>query len=181
MSESILADVQPAPQEKDKNGEVFTLTSNISDEHKAEIYDISTVDPVLAKKIHLINNALDEIGMTPFHWKLFFLNGFGYAVDSVSRLLLYFGPILISIFGKLLIVCQSISQPAVTQEYGQPSKYIKGVNLASQIGLLVGAVVWGFSADIIGRRLAFNTSLFICAIFVLIGGAMPNYISFAAM
>lgn len=31
----------------------------------------------------LANSALDEIGMTGFQWKLFYLNGFGYAVDSV--------------------------------------------------------------------------------------------------
>jgi MFS family permease len=69
----------------------------------------------------------------------------------------------------------------VTQEFGNPSKHIAGVALASQIGLLVGAAVWGFSADIIGRKLAFNSSLFICATFVLIAGGMPNYISFCAM
>lgn len=79
------------------------------------------------------------------------------------------------------MVCQSIAQPAVVQEFGNPSKYIAGVSLASQIGLLVGAAFWGFSADIIGRRTAFNSSLFICAFFVLIAGAMPNYISFCAM
>lgn len=128
-----------------------------------EVFDQSAVDPALAKKMALVNNAIDEIGMTPFQWKLFFLNGFGYAVDS------------------LLIVCQSIAQPAVDQEYGRPTAKIAGVALASQVGLLVGAAVWGFTADIIGRKLAFNTSLFICAIFVLIGGAMPNYISFATM
>ncbi|KAH8807724.1 major facilitator superfamily domain-containing protein [Xylogone sp. PMI_703] len=111
----------------------------------------------------LINNAVDEIGMTPFHWKLFFLNGFGYTVDS------------------LLVVCQSIAQPAVEAEFGNPSKHIKGVALASQVGLLTGAMLWGFSGDIIGRRLAFNTSLFSCAIFVLIGGAMPSYVSFCAI
>jgi MFS family permease len=82
---------------------------------------------------------------------------------------------------QLLVVCQSIAQPAVAQEFGNPSKHIAGVALASQVGLLVGAALWGFSADIIGRRLAFNTSLFICAAFVLIAGAMPNYISFSAM
>ena len=53
--------------------------------------------------------------------------------------------------------------------------------LASQIGLLVGAAVWGFSADVIGRKLAFNSSLFICTIFVLIAGGMPNFVSFCAM
>ena len=83
--------------------------------------------------------------------------------------------------GKLLVVCQSIAQPAVTQEYGSPTAKIAGISLASQIGLLIGAAFWGFSADIIGRRIAFNTSLFVCALFVVIAGGMPNYISFATM
>lgn len=49
-----------------------------------EVYDSSRVDPILARKMALVNAAIDEIGMTPFQWKLFFFNGFGYAVDSVS-------------------------------------------------------------------------------------------------
>lgn len=49
------------------------------------------------------------------------------------------------------------------------------------MGLLIGAAFWGYSADIIGRRIAFNTGFFICALFVIIAGGMPNYISFAAM
>ncbi|KAH7090421.1 putative sugar transporter [Paraphoma chrysanthemicola] len=128
-----------------------------------EVYDSSSVDPILAKKMALINSAIDEIGMTPWQWKLFFFNGFGYAVDS------------------LLIVCNAIAQPAVDREFGRPNKRIAGVALASQIGLLAGAALWGFSADVIGRKLAFNSSLFICAGFVLIAGGMPNYVSFSAM
>jgi len=34
----------------------------------------------------LVNAAIDEIGTIPFQWKLFFFNGFGYAVDSVSHI-----------------------------------------------------------------------------------------------
>lgn len=49
-----------------------------------ELIDTSKVDDVLTRKMALVNAAIDEIGMTPFQWKLFFLNGFGYAVDSVS-------------------------------------------------------------------------------------------------
>jgi hypothetical protein len=63
----------------------FERTSSDEDSidlHK-EIYDTSVIDPVLAKKMALTNNAIDEIGMTPWQWKLFCLNGFGYAVDSV--------------------------------------------------------------------------------------------------
>jgi hypothetical protein len=49
-----------------------------------EVFDARPIDPVLAKKMARVNQAIDDIGMTTFHWKLFFLNGFGYAVDSVS-------------------------------------------------------------------------------------------------
>ncbi|KAL2867853.1 MFS general substrate transporter [Aspergillus lucknowensis] len=98
----------------------------------------------------LVNEAIDKIGMTPFQWKLFVLNGFGYSVDS------------------LLIICQSIAQPAVVAEYGNPSTKLAGISLGSQIGLLVGAAFWGLSADIIGRRFAFNATLFLAAIFVLV-------------
>ena len=79
------------------------------------------------------------------------------------------------------IVCQSISNMPVSQEYGRASERIAWIPLSSQIGLLAGAAIWGFSADIIGRKLAFNTSLFICAIFVLIAGAMPTFASFCVM
>ncbi|CAI7617822.1 unnamed protein product [Penicillium crustosum] len=128
-----------------------------------DVFDSAVFDPVLAKKLALINTAIDKIGMTPFQWKLFFLNGFGYTVDS------------------LLVICQSIAMPAVTMQYGSPDKSLKGIALASQIGLLVGAAIWGLSADIIGRRLAFNSSLLLAAIFTIIAGGMPGYISFATL
>ena len=47
-----------------------------------EVFDVNKIDPVLAK-MALVNDAIEAIGMTPFQWKLFFLNGFGYTVDSV--------------------------------------------------------------------------------------------------
>lgn len=45
--------------------------------------ELASLDQVLVRKMALVNGAIDEIGMTRFQWKLFFLNGFGYAVDSV--------------------------------------------------------------------------------------------------
>lgn len=54
-----------------------------------ELIDTTKVDDVLARKMALVNAAIDEIGMTTFQWKLFFLNGFGYAVDSVSSLFFF--------------------------------------------------------------------------------------------
>jgi hypothetical protein len=49
-----------------------------------EIIDLTQIDPVLAKKLAIVNQGIDDIGMTSYHWQLFALNGFGYAVDSVS-------------------------------------------------------------------------------------------------
>jgi MFS family permease len=66
-------------------------------------------------------------------------------------------------------------------EYGNPSSKLKGISLGSQIGLLIGAAFWGLSADIIGRRFAFNASLLLAAVFVIIAGGMPGYIPFAAL
>lgn len=68
------------------NGETPLDRDEDSINLQKEIYDTSAIDPVLAKKMALANNALDEIGMTPWQWKLFCLNGFGYAVDSVTNL-----------------------------------------------------------------------------------------------
>jgi hypothetical protein len=61
-----------------------------------EVFDVESFDPVLAKKMALVNEAIDEIGMTNFQWKMFSLNGFGYAVDSVSRIV--DGPVFQSAF-----------------------------------------------------------------------------------
>jgi MFS family permease len=41
--------------------------------------------------------------------------------------------------------------------------------------MLVGALWWGLSADVIGRKLAFNVSLLISSIFAIVAGASPNW------
>jgi MFS family permease len=42
--------------------------------------------------------------------------------------------------------------------------------------MLVGALFWGMSADIIGRKFAFNFSLVFCSVFAIVAGASPNWI-----
>jgi MFS family permease len=41
--------------------------------------------------------------------------------------------------------------------------------------MLVGALFWGISADIIGRKWAFNISLFIFSTATIIAGGLPNW------
>lgn len=72
---------QTTPKSEESNDSSSEETVDL----QKELWDSAAVDPVLATKMALINRSLDEIGMTPCQWKLFCLNGFGYAVDSVSE------------------------------------------------------------------------------------------------
>ncbi|KAJ5733886.1 membrane transporter [Penicillium malachiteum] len=105
--------------------------------------------------------AIDMIGFTSYHTKLFFLNGFGYGVDS------------------LLLFLMSISADQVVAQY--PPKFKRGAQLGFYLALLAGALFWGSTADIIGRKWAFNFSLLISAIFAITAGAAPNYPGWATM
>lgn len=49
------------------------------------------------------------------------------------------------------------------------------LTLAQNIGLLVGAVFWGFGCDIFGRRWAFNLTIGITAVFGMVAAASPNF------
>ncbi|KAI1266142.1 MFS general substrate transporter [Xylariaceae sp. FL1019] len=121
-----------------------------------DILGMQDLDPVLNAKMHLVNNAIDEIGWTNYHWKLFVLNGFGYAVDSM-----------------ITLIQSNVAAPAF-KEFGSYG-YANGLSIASYAGLLVGALFWGFGADIIGRRWAFNLSLFICSAAAIVAGSSPNW------
>lgn len=80
---------------------------------------------------------------------------------------------------SLLAYLMSISAGQVALEF-QPS-YTRGGTVALYVGFLVGALFWGLSADIIGRKWAFNCSLFLAAVAAIVTGAMPSFNSWAAL
>lgn len=47
------------------------LSDDTSSLGKGDVLGQEHVDPVLNAKMHMVNNAIDEIGMTPYQWKLF--------------------------------------------------------------------------------------------------------------
>jgi len=68
---------------------------------------------------------------------------------------------------------QSIIATQAAYEF-RPS-FARGLTIAAYVGMLVGAIFWGLSADIVGRKFAFNTSLMICSVFAIVAGASPNW------
>ncbi|KAF2097501.1 MFS general substrate transporter [Rhizodiscina lignyota] len=137
-------------------GDLEQQTSIVGSTNKADVLGLEHTDPVLNAKMHLVNNAIDEIGFTMYQAKLFCLNGFGYAVDS------------------LILLIQSIVALQAKLEF-KPS-FGNGLTIAVYVGMLTGALFWGLSADIIGRKFAFNTSLMVCSIFAIVAGSSPNWI-----
>lgn len=77
---------------------------------------------------------------------------------------------------SLILLLQSIIATSAFTEFGAKG-YDKGLTIAVYTGMLTGALFWGISADIIGRRFAFNVSLMICSIACIIAGAMPTWAS----
>lgn len=73
-----MASTSPADKKDvESSAQQQIFDDDVSSLQKGDILSQEHVDPVLNAKMHLVNNAIDEIGFTPYHWKLFFLNGFG--------------------------------------------------------------------------------------------------------
>lgn len=92
--------------------------------------------------------------------------------------LLFCGLLLIPVHryatDSLLLLVQSIIAEDAAKEFNPG--YPKGLTIAVYVGMLVGALFWGISADVIGRRFAFNFSLIISSIFALLAGSAPNWV-----
>ncbi|KAI0087699.1 MFS general substrate transporter [Irpex rosettiformis] len=125
-----------------------------------DLYEDGTVDPVYQAKARLLNAAIQEIGMGKYQWYLFIVAGFGWFADSVWPL----------ITGLIL-------SPVVSL-YNFQSPFL---SLAVNIGLLVGALLWGLGTDIWGRRLSFNLTLLIAGVFGLAAGGANSFVSLASL
>jgi MFS family permease len=114
----------------------------------------SAHDTVYDRKSKVINKAIQDIGMGKYQWQLFVLCGFGWLADN------------------LWLQGLALTLPSLTSEFGVSSTQVRYTTCATFVGLCIGASFWGVASDVIGRRLAFNATLFIAGVFGLaIGGA----------
>lgn len=95
-----------------------------------------------------------------YQWQLFLVVGFGWASDNLWP-----------------IVTSLIFTP-VTNEFGPARPPL--LTLSQNIGLLAGAVFWGFGCDVFGRRWAFNLTLGITAVFGLAAAGAPGFAGIGA-
>ncbi|KAI4228367.1 MAG: hypothetical protein LQ349_006561 [Xanthoria aureola] len=141
-------DVSPSPS----NGfSAYTI-----DALRAEI-DLGSAasghDTAYDRKSKVINKAITDIGMGRYQWSLFALCGFGWLADN------------------MWLQGVALTLPSLTKEFGPSETQVRYTTCALFIGLCLGASFWGIASDVIGRRLAFNMTLFLAAVFGLgVGG-----------
>ncbi|KAG1845287.1 major facilitator superfamily domain-containing protein [Suillus subalutaceus] len=113
-------------------------------------------------KCNLINRCFqEEIGFGRYQWQLFVITGLGWLADN------------------LWLQGLAIVLPQVQQELN-PVRVEYAV-LAEFAGLIVGATTWGIMADLIGRRLSFNITLFLAGLFGLAAGGASNFVTFCSL
>ncbi|EKJ72462.1 hypothetical protein FPSE_07343 [Fusarium pseudograminearum CS3096] len=115
------------------------------------------------KKCVLINREIDRQGMGKYQWYIWSLCGFGYLLDLLWA----------QAFGLVL--------GPLKQEMGFGDNESGNISTSFNAGLTAGAFVWGFLADIIGRRWAFNLTCLFSSIFGICLGASNNYNTFLVL
>ncbi|KAF5626036.1 major facilitator superfamily transporter [Fusarium sp. NRRL 52700] len=113
------------------------------------------LDPVYEAKARILNRAIQDLGMGRYQWELFVVIGFGWASDNLWP-----------------IVTSLILTPVANEFSVRNPPYL---TLAQNIGLLGGAIFWGFGCDVFGRKWAFNITLGLTAIWGLISASAPNF------
>ncbi|KAI8955697.1 major facilitator superfamily domain-containing protein [Xylaria longipes] len=151
--ESPVTDEKPHLREEQIRGP--TIEEIVAGLDKDTAIPIDSVDPTYARKAAVLNRAIKDIGMGRYQWQLFVVIGFGWASDNLWP-----------------IVTSLIFTP-IKSEFNPPKPPL--LNLAQNIGLLAGAIFWGFGCDIFGRRWAFNLTLGLTALWGLIAASSPNF------
>lgn len=83
------------------------------------------IDPVYEGKAQVLNTAIQDIGMGRYQWQLFIVvGGFGWASDNLW-------PIVTSLILTPIALEFNVTRPPL-------------LSLSQNIGLLVGAIFWGF-------------------------------------
>ncbi|KAL1704300.1 major facilitator superfamily domain-containing protein [Schizophyllum commune] len=109
-------------------------------------------------KSDLVNRCLqEEVGFGRYQVQLFLVTGLGWMADNIWAQ------------GVAIVLSQ------IQQELNP--KRIEFVMLSLYAGLGIGAVTWGTIADIIGRKVSFNITLFLAGVFGIAAGASPDFVT----
>ncbi len=94
-----------------------------------------------------LNQRLDELPLSRFHWRLLVVSGFGWMFDAMD----------------ILIVSSVVA--AVSTEWKLDATTSQWINSANVAGLFFGALGAGWLADRVGRKTVFQLTLLLYSLF----------------
>ncbi|KAL8834447.1 MAG: hypothetical protein Q9170_003743 [Blastenia crenularia] len=153
MSDEKDIESPPSPENSDSAYTVEGLRREIELDLSASGHDTA-----YDRKSKVINKAIQDIGMGSYQWSLFILCGFGWLADN------------------MWLQGVALTLPGLTARFGPSETHVRYTTCATFIGLCIGASFWGVASDIIGRRLAFNATLFIAGVFGLAVGGGNSWV-----
>ncbi len=110
-----------------------------------------------------VQDAIDEVGFGRFQRRLLLVCGVTWAADAAEILLIAF------------------ALPAITAEFGVSRAAGGFLVTATFLGMLAGAWFWGIVSDRIGRRVGFQLTVLIFAVFGGLSALAPNLATLAAL
>ncbi len=114
-----------------------------------------------AAPIATIDEAIEQIGVGRFQWRLLGVNGLTWAADAMEVLMIGF------LIGPL-------SLPVAEGGFGVTRPQAALVGSATFAGMFFGAWLWGMLADRIGRRSVFMWTVLQTALFGTLAAFSPN-------
>lgn len=112
------------------------------------------------KKAKILSDAIDDIGFGKYQVGLFIVSGFGWLSDNAW-------PVVTSLILNRVKEVDGVHPP---RESLGPL-----LTLAQNVGLLAGALFWPLTADLYGRKWAFNFTFLWIAIWAIVAGSSPNF------
>mmetsp|Transcript_57407 Transcript_57407/g.122092 ORF Transcript_57407/g.122092 Transcript_57407/m.122092 type:complete len:483 (+) Transcript_57407:296-1744(+) len=109
-----------------------------------------------------VDEALHFIPWGRFQWLLFATCGIGYAAEIIEMMLM------------------SFALPELRKEWDIDNLTVADASMWSNIGVMIGAGVWGIMADWLGRRVVFISSVAITFLFGMLGAFAPTFELFVA-
>ena len=109
------------------------------------------------------DEALEKIGYGRFQRKLLAICGIGWAADAMEVLLV------------------SFAMPSMSAEWGLKPAQTALLATAIFLGMIVGALVWGRLADMVGRRIGFVLTIACYSVFGGLSSLSPSFEWFLAL
>lgn len=112
----------------------------------------------MSERTLTVGEAVEEIGVGPFQYKLLAICGASWAADAM----------------EVIIISYVI--PVVIRQWSLTSAQAGLIGTAIFVGMLVGAWFWGTITDYVGRKIGFQLTVLVDSIFGFLSALSPGYV-----